>query len=551
MEMFGKRYGDLVSSISISLELSDHLAILSAPETEQKLGGILKQNPDLLALNIKPATAEALSVFRPEAISKDSINLISTEMASNIGNQQLLVNQPQLADQSGNPLLAFASPVKMGGANVATVVAVVSLKDVARAIVGISPTSEENLWKSGLPIIFVIDQQGKAIFHPDPKIVAGQASLTRLKIVQEWQESNRQVQSALFPFTAEFDGEKHKMIGAYSTASFGRNLNFGVITMQDERTALASVGEMRSQTWVISLAFAAFALLIGVVAARLLTSPLLSLAAAAQKIAAGDFSSRVETRNITEIGALGEAFNSMSDEVEEHIAKLARAAQENRELFVGTVKALAAAIDGKDKYTRGHSERVSRISVAIGKRIGLPEDELEVLRMSALLHDVGKIAIDDRILKKPAALTDEEFVIMKTHPQKGYKIMSQIPAMKDFLPGMYMHHEMVNGKGYPQGLTGDQIPLQAKIVSVADTFDAMTIDRPYQKALELDDALGRISSFVGTRYDKGVVDALVAACKAGEVANGIVRQKALARESQITQTPIPPPTGIDPFELSF
>jgi len=283
----------------------------------------------------------------------------------------------------------------------------------------------------------------------------------------------------------------------------------------------------------------------------MLTSPLLSLAAAAQKIAAGDFSSRVETRNITEIGALGEAFNSMSDEVEEHIAKLARAAQENRELFVGTVKALAAAIDGKDKYTRGHSERVSRISVAIGKRIGLPEDELEVLRMSALLHDVGKIAIDDRILKKPAALTDEEFVIMKTHPQKGYKIMSQIPAMKDFLPGMYMHHEMVNGKGYPQGLAGDQIPLQAKIVSVADTFDAMTIDRPYQKALELDDALGRISSFVGTRYDKGVVDALVAACKAGEVANGIVRQKALARESQITQTPIPPPTGIDPFELSF
>ena len=551
MEMFGKRYGDLVSSISISLELSDHLAILSAPETEQKLGGILKQNPDLLALNIKPANAEALSVFRPEAISKDSINLISTDLAANLGNQQLLVNQPQLADQAGNPLLAFAAPVKMGGANVATVVAVVSLKDVARAIVGINPTSEENLWKAGLPIIFVIDQQGKAIFHPDPKIASGQASLTHLKIVQEWQESNRQVQSALFPFTAEFDGEKHKMIGAYSTASFGRNLNFGVITMQDERTALASVGEMRSQTWVISLAFAAFALLIGVVAARLLTSPLLSLASAAQKIAAGDFSSRVETRNMTEIGALGEAFNSMSDELEEYIAKLARAAQENRELFVGTVKALAAAIDGKDKYTRGHSERVSRISVAIGKRMALPEDELEVLRMSALLHDVGKIAIDDRILKKPAALTDEEFVVMKTHPQKGFKIMSQIPAMKEFLPGMYMHHEMVNGKGYPQGLTGDQIPLQAKIVSVADTFDAMTIDRPYQKALELDDALGRISSFVGTRYDKGVVDALVAACNAGEVANGIVRQKALARESQITQTPIPPPTGIDPFELSF
>lgn len=551
MEMFGKRYSDLVSSISIALELSDHLSILSSPDTEKRLGDILKQNPDLLALNVKPATAESLSVFRAEAINRDAITLITSDLEANLGSQQLLVSQPKINDQNGNPLLAFAAPVRISGTNAATVIAVVSLKDVARAIVGMSPTTEENLWSSGLPIIFVIDQQGKALFHPDPKVAAEQTSLTHLKIVQEWQETNQQVQSALVPFTADFKGEKHNMIGAYSTASFGRNLNFGVITMQDERTALASVGEMRSQTWLISLAFAAFALIIGVIAARLLTSPLLHLVTAAQKIAAGDFSSRVETRNITEIGTLGETFNLMSDELEEYIAKLASAAQENRELFVGTVKALAAAIDGKDKYTRGHSERVSRISVAIGKRMHMPEPELETLRMSALLHDVGKIAIDDNILKKPAALTDAEFQIMKTHPQKGYKIMSQIPAMKDFLPGMYMHHEMVNGKGYPQGLTGDQIPLQAKIVSVADTFDAMTIDRPYQKALELEDAIERMYSLVGTRYDGAVVEALVQACKAGEVANGIVRQKAIAREAKIEQTPIPIPPNVDPIDLTF
>ncbi len=199
----------------------------------------------------------------------------------------------------------------------------------------------------------------------------------------------------------------------------------------------------------------------------------------------------------------------MSGKLEEHIAKLAKAAEENRELFVGTVKALAAAIDGKDRYTRGHSERVSRVSVAIGKRLGLGEEELETLRISALLHDVGKIAIDDAILKKPSALTNEEFEIMKTHPQAGYKIMSQIPAMKDFLPGMYMHHEMVNGAGYPQGLKGEEIPLQAKIISVADTFDAMTIDRPYSKGMSLKDALERIGSFVGTRYDGKVVEALI------------------------------------------
>jgi len=549
MEMFGKRYGDLVSSISIALELSDHLSILSSPETEKKLGDILKQNGDLLALNVKPASGESLSVFRSESINRDAINMITSDMEVNLGSQQLLISQPEFNDQNGNPLLAFASPVRIGGTSVATVIAVVSLKDVARAIVGMNPTTEENLWRSGLPIIFVIDQQGKALFHPDPKVAAAQTSLTHLKIVQEWQETNRQVQSALVPFAAEFAGETHEMIGAYSTANFGPNLNFGVITMQDERTALASVGEMRSQTWMISLAFAAFALFIGFFAARLLTLPLLHLVSAAQKIAAGDFSSRVETRNITEIGTLAETFNLMGDELEEYIAKLASAAQENRELFVGTVKALAAAIDGKDKYTRGHSERVSRISVAIGKRMNMPEAELETLRMSALLHDVGKIAIDDNILKKPAALTDAEFEIMKTHPQKGYKIMSQIPAMKDFLPGMYMHHEMVNGQGYPQGLTGDQIPLQAKIVSVADTFDAMTIDRPYQKALELEDAIERLYGFVGTRYDGAVVSALVEACRAGEVANGIVRQKAIARENKLAQPLIQRPTDPDPLEL--
>ena len=115
----------------------------------------------------------------------------------------------------------------------------------------------------------------------------------------------------------------------------------------------------------------------------------------------------------------------------------------------------------------------------------MSEEDLEKLRISALLHDVGKIGIDDSILKKPAALTDEEYKIMKTHPKQGYKIMKNIPAMKDFLPGMYMHHEMVNGQGYPQGLKGDEIPIQAMIVSVADTFDAMTIDRPYSKGMEL------------------------------------------------------------------
>lgn len=523
IEMFGQRYSDLVKSLSNALELSNSLEILSSPQTEQKLGETLQTDPNVLALYLKPVGAETLSLFRPGSIGKAELESISSDALAASGAEELFIGPPRKTASGGESVMAMVSQVNVDNRSIASVVAVVSLKEIARSVVGATSLSEEELWTAGLPIIFVVNQSGSAIFHPDQGLVDSQKSLASLKIVNEWQQSNRQIQSGLVPFTAEFGGNSYDMIGAYSTVRFGSHTTFGVITMQDERKALASVGEMRWQTWMISLVFAFFALLVGSIAARTLTSPILKLSTAAEKIAAGDLSTRVETRNITEIGTLGRSFNTMSDKLEEHIAHLAKAATENRELFVGTVKALAAAIDGKDKYTRGHSERVSRISVAIGRQLGLEAEELETLRISSLLHDVGKIAIDDSILKKPAALTDEEFEVMKTHPQKGYKIMSQIPAMKEFLPGMYMHHEMVNGKGYPQGLTDSQIPLQAKIVSVADTFDAMTIDRPYQKGMLLPAALERIQSFVGTRYDPNVVKALIRGCEIGEIGNGIVR----------------------------
>jgi HD-GYP domain-containing protein (c-di-GMP phosphodiesterase class II) len=537
IEMFGQHHSDLVKGIAKALELANSADVLSSAQTEEKLGATLRENPSLLALYIRPFGSEPVALFRPNALSRADIDTISDAALQNLTNQHLLISQPQKLAQSGESILTFAAPVVMNGQHAASVVAIVSLRDIAKAVVGTGATSEVDLWKAGHPIIFVVNQAGKAVFHPDSSLVDSQKSLSNLKIVDEWQQSNAQIQSGLVPFTAEFDDDSYDMIGAYSTVRFSNDLSFGVITMQDERKALASVGEMKTQTWLISLAFAFVAMLVGSLAARTLTAPILKLSLAAERVAAGDFSTRVETTNMTEIGTLGESFNSMSDKIQEHIERLAKAAQENRELFVGTVKALAAAIDGKDKYTRGHSERVARISVAIGRQLGLSSEELETLRISALLHDVGKIAIDDSILKKPAALTSEEFEIMKTHPQKGYKIMSQIPAMKEFLPGMYMHHEMVNGQGYPQGLTDKQIPLQAKIVSVADTFDAMTIDRPYQKGMLLPEALERIKGLVGTRYDASVVNALIRGCDAGEIGQGVVRFLVNAKNAEAEKDP--------------
>lgn len=532
IEMFGRRWTSVVSGLATALELSNDLSIISSAQTEAKLGSIMRENPEILALYVQPAAGDSLSVFRAEAMTRTALESIAAEAASAPQTPGITVFEPKQLTVNGSSVMAFGAAAKINGIKAADIVAVASLQSISQSVVGISIAKEADLWEAGLPIVFVVDSKGEAIFHPDSELTASRRSMSNLKIVQEWLESGLQVESALVPFKATYNDKSHDMIGAYSTATIAEGYNVGVVTMQDEAHALASVGEMRTQTWLISMAFAAFALIAGLVLSKYLTSPVLHLAEAAKRIASGDYSSRVDTRNITEVGTLAESFNFMGGKIEEQIVNLAKAAEENRELFVGTVKALAAAIDGKDKYTRGHSERVSRISVAIGNRMGLSAEDLEILRISALLHDVGKIAIDDNILKKPAALTDEEFEIMKTHPIKGYKIMSQIPAMKDFLPGMYMHHEMVNGKGYPQGLTGDEIPLQAKIVSVADTFDAMTIDRPYSKGMELKAALERLRSFVGTRYQSDVVEALIDACNAGEVAHGIVRQMAIKRAAE-------------------
>ncbi len=538
IEMFGRRWTSIVSSLSTALELANDPAGISSSQTETKLGSILREHPELVALYVKPVNSESLSVFRSEAMTREQVEQIAAEMAAVQGRGKVRVGEPKKVGSNGQSVMPFASTVTLDGVKAAEIVAVASLQQISQSVVGMNDAKEADLWSAGLPMVFVVDGTGRTIFHPDIAVARERKPMADLKIVDEWLESGIQVQSALVPFTAFFDEQSHEMIGAYSTATVAEGFNVGVIAMQDEAHALASVGEMRNQTWLISMAFAVFALVAGFVLSRYLTSPVMRLVAAAKQIADGDYSGRVSTQNITEIGTLAETFNFMSGKIEDQIANLAKAAQENRELFVGTVKALAAAIDGKDKYTRGHSERVSRISVAIGRRMGMLADELETLRISALLHDVGKIAIDDNILKKPAALTEEEFEIMKQHPVRGYKIMSQIPAMEPYLPGMYMHHEMVNGKGYPQGLTGDQIPLQAKIVSVADTFDAMTIDRPYSKGMELQPALERLRSFVGTRYQSDVVEALVVACNSGEVANGIVRQMASKRAAVVAEEAI-------------
>ncbi|HEY3580476.1 MAG TPA: HD domain-containing phosphohydrolase [Pyrinomonadaceae bacterium] len=546
IELYGQRYRDVVTGLARAFEIAGGIQNFNDSGYDQRLQKTLQEDPNLIALALWPVHGTLHRAFQPEVIKSEEVDARVSEVLARMSGRGIVVSRPQVIRSGQEMALTIAEPVLGNNQEVvAAVVAIVSFQEVFDAVQQPTSKSERELLNAGLPVVFVVDQNGRAVAHPEASVAFSEKPMTDLKVVQEWQESGAQVQSALAPFSATRDGKTVEMLGSYATAELDKSARLGVIAIQDEAAALASVSEMRWQVLWISLVAGLLTILTGLFFANKLTHPVRELASGAHRIASGDFSKRIEVTSRTELGDLGNSFNLMTDQIERFIGDLQRSSEENRQLFIGTVKALAAAIDGKDPYTRGHSERVSRFSMAIAQRLGLLDDEIEKIRISALLHDVGKIAIDDKILKKPAALTDEEYEIMKGHPQKGYKIMSQIPAMKEFLSGMYMHHEMVNGMGYPQGLKGDEIPLMGKIVAVADTFDAMTTDRPYQKAMKFEDALARIESFVGTRYDAAVVAALSEACREGQIRPGVVKLR-----KPVAKTPPAPPSEPQMTQIS-
>ena len=172
-----------------------------------------------------------------------------------------------------------------------------------------------------------------------------------------------------------------------------------------------------------------------------------------------------------------------------------------KELFYKTIKSIAAALDAKDPYTHGHSMRVTLYSIILAKEINTPEDQLEKIETAGLLHDIGKIAIPTAILCKPGKLTDDEFIVMKSHPANSEKLIASIKKLHEVSPGVKHHHERWDGRGYPDRLEGENIPLSARIIAIADTYDAMTSTRSYRKALSHDIAISEIANCAGAQFD--------------------------------------------------
>jgi putative nucleotidyltransferase with HDIG domain len=318
------------------------------------------------------------------------------------------------------------------------------------------------------------------------------------------------------PFTMEENGERLEMLGSYSPV---RELHWGVIAQRSLEKAREDAGipevKRTAQFWMAVVLLAALGL--GYVLAIAISQPIRGLADSTRAISRGEFHERASVHGAFEISELAETFNKMADDIGQYIERLKQAAEENRELFIGSIRMLAAAIDEKDPYTRGHSGRVAKYSVLIAGELGMSAEEIDRLRIAALLHDVGKIGIDDRVLKKPGSLTPEEFDLMKQHPQKGANIMRPVTQLKEMIPGIELHHESMDGRGYPYGLSGEQIPLMARIIAVADTLDAITTNRPYQSARDVNDALQIIRKLAGPKFDPEVTQALEAAIHAGKL----------------------------------
>ncbi|WP_029688074.1 HD-GYP domain-containing protein [Thermoanaerobacter sp. A7A] len=180
---------------------------------------------------------------------------------------------------------------------------------------------------------------------------------------------------------------------------------------------------------------------------------------------------------------------------------------DSKQSYYDTINVLVKALDAKDKYTAGHSKNVEKISALLCREFGLSESHTEMVRIAALLHDIGKIGVKEEVLNKPGKLTDEELSIIKEHPQKGYEILRDVPALKEASLWVKYHHEWYNGNGYPDGIKGDEIPLEAQILSLADVFDALVSDRPYRKAFSQEEAYRIIVANEGTQFSPKIINA--------------------------------------------
>ena len=512
---------------------------IEAPELRALLENFVSSSDELAYATLLNSDAKGISAGRiaPDAfLQRELQHAYDAARDGRAYNGQAL----QVEDgKSSRTVVLVSSPVSYGGRFLGMVGAVVDLQFLIRRLHEVS---------GGGLIPYVVDAQGRLVAAGTSQYVTGQ-DMKSLEIVRNFVDEGNKAQLAA---TKEFDVREGKnsveMLGTYSPVT---TLDWAVVVQKPQREAYRGVYEMQRTARLLALLAVLLSIGVSIFAARRITNPLQILTQSSRALARGDFSQRVHLWSRTEIGELAETFNTMSQELEQFVEDLKRAAEENRALFLGSIQMLAGAVDEKDPYTRGHSDRVTRYSLMIGKELNLDAAFMETLQISAQLHDVGKIGIEDRILKKPGALTAEEFEVMKTHTTKGANILRPVTQLAEMLPGIELHHEALDGRGYPYGLTGEQIPLLARVIAVADTFDALTTNRPYQHAHTPEEALKIIQNLAGKRLDPVPVAALLAVYGRGEIRiQRIAIKRTVAADPAASAPPAAPPVTLPAAEAA-
>jgi HD-GYP domain-containing protein (c-di-GMP phosphodiesterase class II) len=518
--------GNLSSAIQVASGGDIGAGHVETPELRALLENFVSSSDDIAYATLLNAQAKGIFAGQvtPDAFLRRELErgFAAAREGRAYNGQALVVD----SGKSSRTVILVSKPVLSSGRFLGMIATVVDLQFLIRRLQEVSRT--------GLTP-YVVDAQGRLVAADGHQFATGQ-DMKSLEIVRNFVDEGSKAQLAATKEFTMYDG-KHsvEMLGTYSPVTA---LDWAVVVQKPRMEAYSGVYEMQHTARLLALLAVLASMIVSIYAARRITNPLEVLTESSRAIARGDFSKRVELKSRTEIGELAATFNTMSEELQQFVEDLKRAAEENRALFMGSIQMLSGAVDEKDPYTRGHSDRVTRYSLLIAREMKLDDEFLEILRISAQLHDVGKIGIEDHILKKPGALTPEEFEIMKTHTTKGANILRPVKQLKDMLPGIELHHESLDGRGYPYGLKDDQIPMLARVIAVADTFDALTTNRPYQRAHEPQEALRIIHSLAGKRLDPIAVAALDAVYQRGEI-----RIQRLVRTSAAFP---PPPTPTVP-----
>ncbi|MGH9684209.1 MAG: HD domain-containing phosphohydrolase [Candidatus Acidiferrales bacterium] len=479
-----------------------------APQVSRLLQDFAENNPNILYVSAvnKQAKGQSAGSFSAD---RDPFVDGALKRAFTASIQGLnFISEPFALGHDNRPALVISVPLFNDGQFTGMFAAVVSGDRLLERLRDASVRDR---------VVFLVDGHGHIVAYPDPReMVPGRDVTSTNPLVSKFRELPQELRATETMRFTLAGKPPVEMIGTYSTIP---ELRWAVIAQRSlaEARIDAGVQELTTQAMNFVIVVTLVALFLGYLFAVGITGPIRGLVVSVRAISRAEFHERVQIRGAAEIRELAETFNHMAGDIEEYVERLKLAAAENRELFLGSIKMLAAAIDEKDPYTRGHSGRVAKYSMMIGETLGMNPEDLDRLKISALLHDVGKIGVDDRVLKKPGKLTDEEFDLMKQHTIKGANIMRPVAQLKDVLPGIELHHERMDGGGYPYGLPGDQIPLMARIIAVADTFDAITTNRPYQSAMDLEYAMERIRSLAVSKFDPKVVEALDSNINAGRL----------------------------------